>query len=184
MLFAVAKKTNTFQRKNNYFSFRSSVNVRPRLQPQVNNEHLGAIVSCILSFHNLKENNNFWDLARDIKQKLEKRLATSDVFRFLTVSKMLLQSLLNNPEQSPGSAHLTNAGRLTIPQNYGQFELEEISFVAAQAAFGGIFAAAVSTFRGQMFLNFMFSQPSISTETVETLASDMICVISEVCNQI
>ncbi|WP_414622604.1 phthiocerol/phthiodiolone dimycocerosyl transferase family protein [Calothrix sp. CCY 0018] len=182
MLFALAKKTNT-QRKNNYFSFRSAVNVRPRLQPQVNNEHLGAIVSCILSFHNLKENNNFWDLARDIKQKLEKRLATSDVFRFLTVSKMLLQSLLNNPEQSPGSAHLTNAGRLTIPQNYGQFELEEISFVAAQAAFGGIFAAAVSTFRGQMFLNFIFSQPSISTETVKTLASDMICVISEVCNQ-
>ncbi len=182
MLFAVAKKTNLSQRKNTCLSFRSSINLRPRLQPQINKEHLGSIVSSLFSFHNLKENNNFWDLAQDIKQKLEKGLATSDAFRFLLVSKKLLTSFLNNPSQSPGSAYLTNIGRITIPHDYGQFQLEEISFVPGQAAFGGIFTAAVSTFRGSMLLNFMFSQPSISTETVETLASDMICMISDICN--
>ena len=182
MLFAVAKKTNLPQRKNNYFSFRSSVDLRKRLQPQINNEHLGAIASAILSFHNFQVNDNFWDLARDIKQKLEKGLASNDAFRQLLMFKTIMTSFLKNPYQSAVSAALTNIGRINIPHNYGQFELEEISFVTAQSAFGGVFAAAVSTYRGKMILNFMFSQPSISTETVESLASDMICMISDICN--
>ena len=183
MLFAVAKKTKLSAKNNNNYSFLSSVSLRKRLQPQISNEHLGAVASAIPSFHNLQENDNLWDLARDIKQKLEKVLASNDVFRQMLMFKMITAPFLTNPYQSSVSAGLTNIGRINIPHNYGEFELEEISFVTAQSAFGGVFAAAVSTFRGKMLLNFMFSQPSISTETVETLASEMICVISNVCNQ-
>ena len=183
MLFAVAKKTNLphLPRKNNYFSFSSSVSLRSRLQPQLNNEHLGAIASAVISFHNFGLNDNFWYLAQDIKYKLEKALANGDAFRQLFIFKTIMTPFLKNPYQSAISAALTNVGRINIPYNYGQLELEEINFIPAQSAFGGIFSAAVSTFRGKMLLNFMFSQPSISTETVENLASDMICIISEVC---
>ena len=55
--------------------------------------------------------------------------------------------------------------------------LEEISFVPALAAFGGVFAAAVSTFQGKMLLNFMFSEPSISQETIEELANNAISIV-------
>lgn len=55
--------------------------------------------------------------------------------------------------------------------------LEEISFVPALAAFGGVFAAAVSTFQGKMLLNFMFSEPSISQETIEELANNVISIV-------
>ena len=182
MLFAVAKKNNN-QSKNHYFSFRSSINLRPRLQPQLNNEHLGAIASAILSFHDFQVNDNFWDLARDIKLKLEKGLVNGDAFRQILVFKSIMKSFLQNPYQSAVSAALTNIGRIKIPHNYGQLELEEISFVPAQAAFGGVFAAAVSTFRGNILFNFMFSQPSISYETVENLADEMIYIISDFCNQ-
>ncbi len=177
MLLAVAEKTNLFQGKNHYLSFQSAVNLRPRLKPKISNEHLTLMASFINTFHNLRENNTFWDLARDIKQKLEKGLASADAFKFMLASKTLLQFMLKNPYKSPLSASLTNIGRINIPHNYGQIELEEISFVAAQAAFGGTFTTAVSTFRGQMVLNIMFSQPSMSTETAETLASDMISII-------
>ncbi len=183
MLFAVAKKTKVSAKNNTNYSFLSPVNLRKRLQPQISNEHLGAVASTVHSFHNLQGNENFWDLARDIKQKLEKGLASNDAFRQILMFKTIMQSFLKKPYQSFVSASLTNIGQINIPHNYGQFELEEISFVTAQAAFGGVFAAAVSTFRGKMLLNFMFSQPSTSTETVKTLASDMICVISEVCSQ-
>ena len=183
MLFAVAKKTNTSQRKSNYFSFRSAINLRSCLQPQISNEHLGSIGTNILSFHNLEKNTNFWDLARDIKQELEIGLASNDKFRFIFVFKQILESFLKNLYKSSTSAALTNIGRVNIPQKYNQLDLEEISFVPSTAAFGAFFGAAVSTFRGKMLLNFMFSQPSISTETIETLASDMICIISDVCNQ-
>ncbi|MGB6298273.1 MAG: condensation domain-containing protein [Rivularia sp. (in: cyanobacteria)] len=183
MLFAVAKKTKLSTKNNNNYSFLSSVDLRKRLQTQISNEHLGAVASAVPSFHNLLVNENFWDLARDIKQQLKKVLASNDVFRQMLMFKMIVKPLIANPYQSSVSAALTNIGRINIPHNYGKFELEEISFVTAQSAFGGVFAAAVSTFRGKMLLNFMFSQPSISTETIETLASDMICIISDVCSQ-
>lgn len=57
--------------------------------------------------------------------------------------------------------------------------LEEISFVPALAAFGGVFAAAVSTFQGKMLLNFMFSEPSITQETIEEFANNAISCIVE-----
>ena len=182
MLFAVAEKTNN-QTKNNYFSFRSSVNLRQRLQPQISSDNLGAIASAVLSFHNFQVNDNFWDLARDIKLKLEKGLANGEAFRQIFTFKSIMKYFLKNPYQSAVSAALTNIGRINIPHNYGQLELEEISFVPAQAAFGGVFAAAVSTFREQMLLNFMYSQPSLSNETIENLADDTISIISDVCNQ-
>lgn len=182
MLFAVAKKTNLPQTKNNYLSFRSSVNLRPLLQPQISNENLAAIASAILTFHNFQGNSNFWDLARDIKQKLETGLASGNAFRQILMFKTIMTSFLKNPYQSAVSAALTNIGRINIPHNYGQLELEEISFVPAQSAFGGIFGAAVSTFRGKMLLNFMFSQPSISRSTVETLADDILDTIANVCS--
>lgn len=183
MLFAVAQKDNISQTKNKYFSFRSSVNLRARLQPRISNEHFGAMASAVVSFHNFQLKENFWYLAQDIKQKLDNGLARGDAFRQMLMFKTIANSFLKKPYQSVVSAALTNIGRINIPHNYGQFELEEISFVPAQAAFGGVFAAAVSTFRGNMLLNFMFSQPSISNETVENLADDMISLIIDVCNQ-
>ncbi|AFY54965.1 uncharacterized protein containing a NRPS condensation (elongation) domain [Rivularia sp. PCC 7116] len=182
MLFAVAQKNNYSQTESNYFSFRSSVNLRGRLQSKISNEHLGAMASAVVSFHNFQANDNFWDLARDIKQKLERGLARGDGFRQLLMFKTIMKYFMKKPYQSAVTAALTNIGRVNIPQNYGQFELEEISFVPAQSVFGGVFAAAVSTFRDKMLLNFMFSQPSISTETIENLADDMICIISDICN--
>ena len=182
MLFAVAEKTNN-QGENHYFSFRSSINLRQRLQPQISSDNLGAIASAVLSFHNFQVNDNFWDLARDIKLKLEKGLANGEAFRQIFTFKSIMKYFLKNPYQSAVSAALTNIGRINIPHNYGQLELEEISFVPAQAAFGGVFAAAVSTFRGNILFNFMFSQPSISYETVENLADEMIYIISDFCNQ-
>ena len=182
MLFSVAKKTNPSQEKNNYLSFRSSVNLRSRLQPQISNEHLASIASAVLSFHNLRDNSNFWDLARDIKHKLDIGVASDDKFRLILIFKKILKPLLKSPYKSSTSAGLTNIGRVNIPHNYNQLELEEISFIPSVAAFGGFFGAAASTFRGEMVLNFMFSQPSISTETAETLSSDIITIITNICN--
>ncbi|MCJ8283618.1 MAG: condensation domain-containing protein [Rivularia sp. ALOHA_DT_140] len=166
MLFAVAKKTARYQGKNLCCSFRSYINLRTRLQPQINNEDLSFMASAIPTFHNLRETETFWGLAQDIKQKLDKGLVEGDGFKYALAIKKIVESLLKNPYKSTATAALTNIGRVNIPHNYGQIELEEISFVPAQAAFGGILAAAVSTFQGTMLLNFMFSKPSISNETV------------------
>ncbi len=182
MLFAVKNKTLQSNTQDISFSFQSSIDLRSRLHQKITNEHLGLMASVIPTFHHLKKNESFWDLAQDIKQQLETGITRGYAFRNILVSEKIITYLLKNPYKSTNTAGLTNIGRIHIPHDYGQFQLEEISFILSQAVFGTIFGAAVSTFRGKMLLNFMFSQPSISRETVETLADDMISIITNVCS--
>jgi NRPS condensation-like uncharacterized protein len=90
--------------------------------------------------------------------------------------------LLSRPNEAPVTVALTNIGRIDIPSDYGLLKLEEISFIPAQAVFGGIFSAAVTTFQDTMILNFMFSEPSLSQEKIEILVDRTFSYIMDLCH--
>ncbi|PLZ18029.1 alcohol acetyltransferase, partial [Fischerella thermalis WC341] len=123
---------------------------------------------------------SFWDLARDRRQQMEASLEGDRVFCSALLIELLTDFLLTYPRQMFATVGVTNIGRVNIPANYGVFELEEISFVTANAAFRGL-CVAVLTFEEKMFLNFMFSEPAISQETAEILADHMLACIVKAC---
>lgn len=183
MLLAAAKKITAVKKTDIRVSCQSFVNLRQRLKPIVNNEEMGLLASFLTSFHSLRKNTLFWELARDVKHQLDAGLKCSDIFIPLLLFKTMIESLLAQPDEVPVTVALTNVGRVNIPKIYGSFELDEISFVPAQAVFGGVFGGAVATFEGKMILNFVFSEPSISRETMETLADSVMSCISDVCDR-
>jgi len=71
--------------------------------------------------------------------------------------------------------------KLNIPRIYGHFVIESIRF--APAFKGNTFVAAITTFAGKMHINFIFSEPSISYETADFLANNVISGITEVCQR-
>ncbi|PMB29710.1 alcohol acetyltransferase, partial [Fischerella thermalis BR2B] len=166
MLFAAGRKITPGKKTNVNLSCWSPINLRNRLQPNISNEHLGVLVSGDISCHNLRTNTSFWDLARDRRQQIKATLESERVFCLPFLTKLLINFLLTYPHQVFSTVGVTNIGRVNIPANYGVFELEEISFVTANAAFRGL-CVAVLTFEEKMFLNFMFSEPAISQETAE-----------------
>lgn len=91
----------------------------------------------------------------------------------------MILSLLARPNAAPVTVAISNLGQANISRTYGPFELEEISFVTAIAAFSGIFAVAALTFNSKMTLNFMFSQPSISQATMEILAEHVVIWLAD-----
>lgn len=183
MMLAVASKITGEKRTNVRLSCRSYVDLRKRLHPTISNENMGVLASAVTSYHTTQMNTSFWDLARDVKQQLEAILESKRIFSPVLVFKQIVNSFLTHPYQVPVTVAVSNIGRVNIPETYGVFKLEEVSFVPAQALFGGVFAAAVSTFNDKMLLNFMFSEPSISRETIEELASNTISRIVEACYQ-
>ncbi|PLZ95158.1 alcohol acetyltransferase, partial [Fischerella thermalis CCMEE 5268] len=161
MLFAAGRKITLGKKTNVNLSCWSPINLRNRLQPNISNEHLGVLVSGDISCHNLRRNTPFWDLARDRRQQMKISLESERVFCLPLLTKLLINFLLAYPHQVFSTVGVTNIGRVKIPANYGVFELEEISFVTANAAFRGL-CVAVLTFEEKMVLNFMFSEPAIS----------------------
>jgi len=183
MMLAVAREIESENRDDLHLSCRSYVDLRKRLKKEVNRENLGILASAITSLHTLDTNTSFWDLARDVRQQLKVSLESEDIFNVVLMSKKIYESLLSRHQEAPVTVGVTNIGRIDIPNDYGLFQLEEISFVPAQAVFGGVFGAAVTTFQGTMILNFMFSEPSISKERIETLVNHAISYIVDASNK-
>ncbi len=183
LMFAAAIKISAGEARDVRVICRSYADVRRRLTPAVSDENMGILAASVTTFHSLRANTSFWELARDVKQQLQAGLERDDIFSSVLMSRKIVESLLARPNEVPVTVAVTNIGRANIPTVYGPFELEEISYVPAQAAFGGVLGAAVSTFRGKMVLNFMFSEPSISRDTIESLANSAVFCLADACKE-
>lgn len=194
MLLATARKITADQKTDVCFlSCESYVDLRRRLKPVVSDKNMGVLASFLTSFHTirahttvtayhtLQAHTSLWGLARDVTQQMKAGFERGDMFSAVLMFKKIIESVLAQPNEVPLTVALTNVGRVNIPQNYGLFQLEEISYYPAQAAIGGVFTAAVATFEGKMTLNFIFSEPSISRDTIETLVNSVVSCIVDTC---
>lgn len=183
MLLAVANNMKISEVKNLSFTCRSMVDLRRRLSPVIGDEDLGGLASAVATFHTITDSSDFWQLAREVKQAIEQSLNRGEMFNIMTMFKVMFHDLLVEPNQSsltkkaPLTIEVTNGGKIDIPVNYGPLELEEISFMPSQGIFGGVFFAAVATFRDRMLFNFAFSEPSLSRATVEALIDDTLSLL-------
>ncbi|YAF96084.1 MAG: condensation domain-containing protein [Nodularia sp. CChRGM 3473] len=182
MMFTVASKFNQDSSKNFRVNCLSYIDLRRHLEPIISNEHMAVLGSSIMSFYTIQTNKSFWGLAREVKQNLETSIKRGDIFKMILVARHFINFCLAYPQQVAATVSVSNAGRVNIPSVYGEFELEEISFVGSHALYAGMFITHVSTFQGKMLLNFVFSEPSISRYTMETLVNQVMQYIFYVCN--
>ncbi len=183
MLFAITRKMSVGKKSKLCASCGTSIDLRRRLTPPISDEHLGAMVSTLMSYHTLRTNTSFWELARDVKQKVEAELKTDKIFTSNLVFRKNIAFFLAHPNITRWTTVVTNVGKINLPKVYGPYELESISFMPSMAAFGGIFAMAVTTFGGKMVMNFPFSEPSINQETMAVLTSNVMFCITEACQR-
>ncbi|MEM7725186.1 MAG: condensation domain-containing protein [Cyanobacteria bacterium P01_A01_bin.45] len=186
ILKAVAEKINSDLNIKGRNSIRLScqtyVDLRKRLKPSIANENLGILTSFINLFYTIKTQAPFWNLAKDIKKNLDFFSNRNDIYYPILMSKIIAKYYLSNPKEIPVSIVMTNVGKVNIPENYGSLKLEEISFIPTIRALRGVLGLAISTFNRKMFLNFMFSEPSISQETAEEIANQTIFHLTEACS--
>jgi len=171
MILAASREMESENRAKLRLSCCSCVDLRNRLKNPVNRNNLGILASAIISLHTVDKNTSFWDLARDVRQQLKTGLESEVIFNMALMSKNIYESALSRPNEAPMTVGVTNIGQIDIPNDYGLFQLEEISFAPVEAVFGGVFGVAVTTFQGTMVLNFMFSEPSMSKKRIEILVN-------------
>ncbi|WGV28973.1 phthiocerol/phthiodiolone dimycocerosyl transferase family protein [Halotia branconii] len=182
MIFTVARKITQGNKKDIQVSCLSYLDLRRRLKPTISDEHLAVLAASMMGFHTIKTNTSFWELARNVKQKLEDGTQRGDIFKMMLVAKHLIDFCFRQPKQVAATVSVSNIGKVSIPKFYGEFELEEISFAGSHALYAGVFIIHAATFQGKMLLNFVFSQPAISQETIEVLVNELMSFIREMCD--
>ncbi|MBI1243268.1 MAG: alcohol acetyltransferase [Nostoc sp. RI_552] len=181
MMFAVATKIKKGNRKRICMTSLSAIDLRKYLEPKINDHHMSVLVSSIIGFHTIDTNKCFWELAREVKQTLNRSIQRGDIFKMILVAQHMINFCLAYPWQLAGTVLLSNIGKVNIPEDYGKFELEEISFASSQSLFAGVLTSHIATFRGKMQLNFVFSEPSISRQTMEELVNNCMLHIFRIC---
>ncbi|MBE9050269.1 alcohol acetyltransferase [Nostocales cyanobacterium LEGE 11386] len=181
MMFTVASKVNKGNRKPIRLNCLSAIDLRKYLEPKINDHHMAVLASFIMGFHTIQTNKSFWGLAREVKQNLETSIKRGDIFKTILVTQQMMKVCFTYPKQVAGTVLLSNIGKVNIPKIYGEFELEEISFASSQSLYAGVLISHVSTFQGKMLLNFVFSEPSISRDSMEELVNSFMHRISQIC---
>nr|WP_322743327.1 condensation domain-containing protein [Sphaerospermopsis aphanizomenoides] len=177
LMLTVARKIIKPNQKSVCMNCLSYLDLRRRLQPAINKENLAVLATSLMGFHTINKNTSFWELAREVKQNLESGIKHGDIFNMVLLAKYLTKFCFIFPQQVAATVSVSNIGKVNIPKSYGELELEEISFAGSHSLYAGMFVIHVATFQGKMLLNFVFSQPSISRETMEDMVNQVVCYI-------
>lgn len=180
IMFIVGRKIIKANRKDVRVTCLSYLDLRRRLEPIIGEKYLALLAASLMGFHTIHTNTSFWELARQVKQNLEAGIKQGDIFKMISIAKQLIDFCFIFPKQVAATVSVSNSGKVNIPNIYGDFELEEISFASSNALYAGIFVIHASTFQGKMLLNFVFSQPSISQNTMEELVNNTMSCIFDI----
>jgi NRPS condensation-like uncharacterized protein len=112
------------------------VNIRNYLTVNVG-ENLGEYISRPVTAHRLNQKTNFWDLAREVKFKLNQMVAEGKVFEDVLKARAILSSNSNKCEETLDARTIggidiviTNLGNLNIKQQLGKLQLQELYLMA------------------------------------------------------
>ena len=181
MMLALAKYLEP-EDKEFYFSCYDAVDMRRRLNYPIGNEQMTFLVSSLVCFHTVNQKMSFWDLAKQATEEIQAKLKTPEIYHRILAFGEGVNIILENPEKTISSVFVSNIGKVKISSNYGQFELEEISFGASNKMFGSTFTVFVSTFQDQATFNFVYTQPLVSQTVIEKLIKDSMEYLVTSCN--
>ena len=181
MMLALAKYLEP-EDKEFYFSCYDAVDMRRRLNYPIGNEQMTFLVSSLVCFHTVNQKMSFWDLAKQSTEEIQAKLKTPEIYHRILAFGEGVNIILENPEKTISSVFVSNIGKVKISSNYGQFELEEISFGASNKMFGSTFTVFVSTFQDQATFNFVYTQPLVSQTVIEKLIKDSMEYLVTSCN--
>ncbi|MEM7712399.1 MAG: condensation domain-containing protein [Cyanobacteria bacterium P01_A01_bin.68] len=181
MLLGTAKIAfNNDNNKSLSLSCGSNVSLRKSCQPEVNSESIGCFISIVEEIHTIKENNEFWDLARECKSKITNSISLGTPIaricsdRLQYVNEDIIIQLSNQNMGRKNTIEISNRGRFDIPDNYGELQLKELYFATGQHWVGGCFWLGVVTFHEQLFCTFSHVVPLVSSNTAELLVDSVI----------
>ncbi|MBD2607962.1 hypothetical protein H6G81_26455 [Scytonema hofmannii FACHB-248] len=114
----------------------SPINIRNYLKIPVN-ENLGEYITRPVTDHRLSQNTDFWDLAREVKYKLNQVVADGKLFDDVLKARALLSSISNKGGETSDARKIgridiaiTNLGNLNIKQQFGNLQLQELYLMA------------------------------------------------------
>ncbi|MGH7999690.1 MAG: condensation domain-containing protein [Brasilonema sp.] len=152
----------------------SPINVR-RFLPGIE-EDFGFYFTAIVTTDTITPDLSLWELAHSIKAQLNQKMAPEQIFAHLPNSEAFVSTLPSTDEVvdmmetvNGYDVLVTNLGRLTIPQQYGEFQLVAVYGPSGTTHIDRDRMVGVMTLGDQMFFSLVYSELEISPAQIEQL---------------
>jgi len=178
-LLALAKRSRDKNLRK--YGFASPVNMRPWLSPPLTGE-LGLFLSRINAHIYCAPNQDFWQTARKINEKIQRRLVKSKLFTLHLLVSAVLAGL---PDDCLGPTlarfgtrparydfTISNVGRLPVRDNYGPYRVS--ASWGMENLFAGRRTVAIQSLGNALFFTLSFRDFVMGKQEASGLLSDII----------
>lgn len=145
----------------------SPLSLRNHLVPPIG-EDFGAYYTRELTYHQIEPETEFWEVARSVKQQLDRVLTNDTIFAGVMKVSAFLSTKPDAQELRQFAIDLigsdltvTNLGRLNIPEQFGLLHLRQLHFTVAGIA---PIIVGVATLAGKMFVTFRYLKTAIAAD--------------------
>jgi NRPS condensation-like uncharacterized protein len=152
----------------------SPVDVR-RFLPVID-EDFGFYFTMIVTANTVTSNLSLWELARQVKDQLNQKIAPEQVFAHFPEVEAFVSNLTGHEDAvkmietvNENDILVTNLGRLTIPQQYGELQLAAVYGPSLMTHMDQDLVAGITTLNDQMFFSLVYSEFNISNSQIEEL---------------
>lgn len=161
------------------------VNIRHQFAEPVG-EGMGNFISDAIHFQPIDESSSLWEAAREVKKALQRELKLGNDIKGIYGIDEFFGKFNTPPDVFIALNELlppfviTNIGKLDIPEQFGQLVLENLHFTAAvnPGAPAGL-GIAVTSFRGEITLNFLYLEPLLSYQTANSVIDSIMKRLQE-----
>ncbi|WP_257458378.1 phthiocerol/phthiodiolone dimycocerosyl transferase family protein [Archangium lipolyticum] len=155
----------------------TAVDLRSLLQGDIA-EDIGVFVAPVTTFHSVSKSASLWPLAREATKKVhqarERDVLVATRLQGGMMPRDIRKSLELFAHPAWGAFGITNIRRVELPERVGPLSLEKVHFVTCARMLGSTLGLAASSFRGRMFLNYVYTHPVASPSQIQAVVRDAV----------
>jgi NRPS condensation-like uncharacterized protein len=162
----------------------SPINLR-RFLPAIE-EDFGFYFTAYVTTDTITPDLSLWELAHSIKAQLNQKMAPEQIFAHLPHSEAFLSTLPSTDEVvdmvetvNGYDVLVSNLGRLTIPQQYGELQLAAVYGPSGTTHIDCDRMVGVTTLGDQMFFSLVYSELEISPAQIKQLQQKVMQFLGE-----
>ncbi|MFT3891763.1 MAG: hypothetical protein QM730_09040 [Anaerolineales bacterium] len=174
----IAINRHLYAGKNTPMRTYSLWNMRPYVEPPLQNENLGRYTSPLRHSVLVEGGINVWQLARSLQLKFYRSMKAGDHYVAAVRIEALLKRMLRTKSFRMGATALSFNGELPVKRKYGEMSVTEMhSFISAYDL-GPEFSGQVRIFQGELHWDFTYLDTDMSPDEARAVVEEIKSILN------
>lgn len=154
--------------------------LRPYVKPPLGNDHLACYISMLRYTVSVNGGMDFWELARNLHQKIYSSFKSGDKFAAAVIAEPLMKMVTRLKSFRMSATALNYNGVVPVQPIYDRIKVTGLHGFVSVYDLGPEFSAQAQIFNGQLFWDFMYLDADMSQEEARGIVEEIKSILHTV----